>query len=144
MWCRGSSFQVAPRVGLEQRLDKYASLPEPRIFKSHLPYDHTPGRDVARFIIVMRDPRDRVISAYHHMVDMTDDMLEWAGGKTRPESFEAFFDRWLPLPHIEHTRDWWSRRDEPNIFVIRFEDLKRDLPRFNGSADRVSGLECLT
>ena len=52
----------------------FTSFPEPRVFKSHLPYHFVPkGRDEAtkpRYIYVMRNPKDAFVSIYHHLQNM--------------------------------------------------------------------------
>lgn len=114
------------RTGLStaQRLAKYEAIQDPRIFKAHLPYQRTPGTNVAKFIVVGRDPRDRCVSAYHHMNDMTDDFLAWIGAE-RPESFDAFYDDWITRPRYnEHVASWWEHRDDENIHWVRYSDLK--------------------
>ena len=48
----------------------FESFPQPRVFKTHLPYDLVPKTcDQAtkpRYIYVMRNPKDTAVSFYHH------------------------------------------------------------------------------
>ena len=52
----------------------FTSFPEPRVFKTHLPYHMVPkGRDEAtkpRYIYVMRNPKDVFVSLYYHCRNM--------------------------------------------------------------------------
>ena len=52
----------------------FSSFPEPRVFITHLPYHMVPkGRDEAtkpRYIYVMRNPKDALVSMYYHRHNM--------------------------------------------------------------------------
>ena len=52
----------------------FSSFPEPRVFKTHLPYLMVPkGRDEAtkpRYIYAMRNPKDVFVFTYHHYYNM--------------------------------------------------------------------------
>lgn len=129
-----SIYDVVPwiefpgRTGLTtaERLAKYNTMKAPRVFKAHLPYQRTPGTRVAKFVIVARDPRDRCVSAFHHMNDMTDDFLDWVGAE-RPKSFDAFFDDWITRPRYnDHVASWWEQRHSANVHWVRYAELKSD------------------
>ena len=54
----------------KEMLSTFASMPSLRLLKTHLPYGLAPkGKDEAtkpRYICVMRNPKDAVVSLYHH------------------------------------------------------------------------------
>ncbi len=119
-------FPGWPELPTEERLARFEALPDPRVFKAHLPYKYTPGTGRAKHVIVTRDPRDCAISAYHHIRTMTDEFLVHLGG-TRPEAFDPWFDRWIQGPWFDHLASWWPHRDDEHVLLLRFADLKMDL-----------------
>ena len=107
-------------------IEDYECLNNPRVFKSHLRYDYTPGTSVAKFVVVGRDPRDCCVSAYHHMSGMTAEMMKWLSA-TPPQSFDAYVEQWLESGWYEHVAGWWEQRAKPNILWIRYADMKTDM-----------------
>jgi aryl sulfotransferase len=51
-----------------------------------------------------------------------------------PESVVEYFSEWLAKdgypfwPFWENIRSWWEIRELPNVLLLHFEDLKRDMP----------------
>jgi aryl sulfotransferase len=51
-----------------------------------------------------------------------------------PESVHQYFLDWLAKdghpfwPFWENIRSWWQLRQLPNVLMVHFEDLKRDMP----------------
>lgn len=106
---------LVPEVGKEDM--RRATLPPPRILKSHAPYRAA----YPRVIYILRDGRDVYTSYYHYRKPNLPD------GTT----FEDFLrgDHW-PTRWAAHVQGWVdaaSARDD--ILVVRFEDLKDDSAR---------------
>ena len=58
----------------ESAVNMFNGFPEPRVFKTHLPYCLVPkGFDdnKPRYIYVMRNPKDVFVSMYHHLHNMS-------------------------------------------------------------------------
>ncbi len=118
-----------PRSGKnwQQLIDNYETIPDPRIFKTHCTAEQTPGIGTAFIILTSRDPRDCCVSFYHHIMNMTDEARLHAN-ITRPESFEAYVERWLNFAvWYRNVKSWWPYRDHPKILWLRFQDMKSDL-----------------
>ncbi len=60
-------------MDLQQVLDYYESIPDPRVFKTHCTAEQTPGIGTANIILTSRDPRDCCVSFYHPLLNMTDE-----------------------------------------------------------------------
>lgn len=93
-------------------LSEFSGTPDPRFFSSHAPYD----RAFPRVVYVLRDPRDVMVSYWHHTKLLNP---AWA------PTFEDFIlgaDQW-PGPWDEHVRGWVVDRHQ-NVLVARYEDLK--------------------
>jgi hypothetical protein len=98
-----------------------SQLPSPRVFKTHLTYKKIPG--FGKHIYVVRDPRDVLVSNFHFQ--------QTHGGfkGTFPEFFDRFVSGKLPWGlWSDHVSHWTANAAHLNLLVIRYEDLKSDLP----------------
>ncbi len=100
--------------------------PSPRLLKTHLP-EHIMRRSVAqgkpRVIVVMRNPKDLLVSYYHWHRNLPD--------LPTPNSWEVFFgwfrDKELYYGDLfEWMVGWWKHGHEDNFLFLKFEDMKRD------------------
>lgn len=105
------------------------TMPSPRLFKSHLPYDAIPkGTDDAKtpckYIYVARNPKDAAVSSYKFMASFG------TNGMNAPWEFYAklfiegktVYNKWN-----DHVLSWWKHRHDPNVLFLKYEDLKKDL-----------------
>ena len=124
------------------------NLPSPRIFKTHaaspdLPVSgcvHGAPPSDAKVVVVVRDPRDVMVSLYYHSRSIKG--ISWQG--TWDEWFEAFLDGSAPVPMATertpeerasggpnrsewsvHTLGWWAaaRAWPSRVLWVRYEDL---------------------
>ncbi len=93
-----------------------------RIIKTHLPVLSVPYHPDAKYITVIRDPKDVLISAYHFMLGMLG------------VRHKISMTRWLELclvddsiakKWVEHTVGFWAWRERPNVFVRTFSQFKQ-------------------
>jgi aryl sulfotransferase len=117
-----------------------------RFIKTHTPLDGIPLDPRATYIVTARDPLDMAVSLYYHASNidfsrrreltgqpfdgetpamrapLRDWLLRWIANDTRPrESLDS-------LPGVMwHLSDAWARRGEPNVLLLRYDDLCRDL-----------------
>lgn len=138
---------------LDAMLGALESQTHRRFLKSHLPAEALVYRPGTRYIYIARDGRDSVWSWRNHHLKLRstiyEDMKKVPGNKgfdLEPPSGDAraYFLRWLedgyPLwPLWSHVRSWWSLRHLPNVLVMHFEDLKRDLEGAVGTVARFLG-----
>lgn len=122
-----------------------------RFLKTHLPVDALVFSPKAKYLYVGRDGRDVVWSFYNHHVKANENWyaaLNDTPGLVGPrierttDDVVTYFHKWLandgyPFWSIwENVRSWWAIRDLPNVKLIHFNDLKRDLPgQMRGIAD---------
>jgi hypothetical protein len=112
-------IEMAYDLGMD--LDQ-PQIGRPRAFKSHLSWELVPKG--ARYIYVIRDPKDVVVSMYHFM----------AGWWFEPEAIslatfahEQFLHPKSPNAYWTHIRSWWPHRHDPNVLFLSYEDMKQDL-----------------
>ena len=106
-------------------------MPSPRMIKSHLPYQFLtrPLFEVkAKTIIVMRNPKDTMISFYHfYRINKN-----W-GSFTGPwsEFFEMFMANKIVYGDwFDYTLGYWKLRDEPKICLVTYEEMKENIDIF--------------
>ena len=111
----------------EQVLAQYEAMPSPRLFKTHCTYEQTPGIDTLKIIMSSRDPRDCMVSFYHHVMDMTDEARAYAGFDSL-NNFDDVFDKWMEFgAWYRNVKSWWPHKDNKNVLWFRYEDMKADI-----------------
>ena len=121
-----------PESGNIHDLEKVERLPDPRFFYSHAYYGQMPGgppnTSPAKYIYVARNPKDTFVSFYHFHVKSQEWMVF---GRTWDQFFDefvkgrVFFGSWW-----DQIPEWWKHGDEKNVLFLKYEDLKRDLPKY--------------
>jgi aryl sulfotransferase len=135
-----------------------------RFMKSHTPLDGLPFDDRVTYICVGRDPRDVAISWDNHMgnsdlavamamraaaVGMDDIDPSAPGLPERLDSARDRFWAWMDtdetligLPAMSHhLSTFWPARDEPNVVLLHYDELRTDLEgQMRGLAARL-GIE---
>lgn len=120
-----------------------------RFMKSHLDYAHLPHSEGVTYITVGRDPRDVGVSWNHHVdnIDMnvlvTERINSVGADDLDPNDAPDFsgteverFWRWVEDEGgiqglegmVQHLRTFWEHRDDPNVVMLHYADLQRDLP----------------
>ena len=94
-----------------------------RAYKSHLPWPLVPKG--AKYIYAFRDPKDVVISFYHFFEDF---MFERGAISIREFAEDFFLQRQPPMRYWYHIATWWQQRDNPDLLLLCFEEMKANLP----------------
>ena len=117
-----------PEVKVEEEdfVDKLAATFSRRFIKTHLPLSLLPSNllDTAKVVYVARNPRDVIVSFYHHnklikLFDFVGDLPEFARWFIRDKVFRSPF-----FPHVEEA---WAVRDHPNMIFLFYEEMEKDL-----------------
>jgi hypothetical protein len=97
-------------------------LPRPRLLKSHECFQaHYP-----RVIYIVRDPRDVVVSFYHHNVKARNIPDDYPMARFVPRFIGGEFDRKFGSWR-DNVLSWTAlRADDPDFLMLRYEDLKSD------------------
>lgn len=112
-----------------------------RVIKTHLGAGELPLNDAARYVVVIRDPKDAFVSGYHFfrgvfggLVDI-DDITpeEWLAS--------ALHERFFLGCWAGHTASWWPERERDNVLVLRFEEMRADLPAVAARLFHFLGIE---
>ena len=109
-----------------------ASPEQKRIVKTHLNWELIPYSPAARYIAVIRDPKDVFVSNYF--------FVKGIAGAVLP-SFDVMYRVFLagksPMggSWAVNAAGYWAQRQRPNVLVLSFKSMKRDLP---GTVRRVA------
>ena len=113
-----------------------------RFLKTHLPVDALVFSPSAKYLYVARDGRDVAWSLYNHHATANE---KWYGAlndtpglvgpriEPPPASIRQYFSEWLEgdgypfWPFWENIASWWNVRSLPNVMLVHFNQLKRDL-----------------
>jgi hypothetical protein len=102
-----------------------ASPEQKRVIKTHLNWDLIPYSPDARYIAVIRDPKDVFVSNYF--------FVKALGGPAIP-SVETWFRSFVSENFVMggswavNAAGYWAERHRPNVLVLSFKSMKRDLP----------------
>ena len=114
-----------------------------RMIKTHLPVDALVFSPRAKYLYIARDGRDVVWSMYNHHANANADWyaaLNDTPGRVGPPiapppaDIRQYWRDWMDRdghpfwPYWHHLRSWWAIRDLPNVMLLHFADLKRDMP----------------
>ena len=104
-----------------------------RIIKSHLDWENLPYSPEARYLCVIRDPKDVFVSAYHFAKSII------GPGMPSPEvGFKLFAQErfFLGGSWVKNTAGYWAAaKQHPNVMINSFKEMKRDL---RGTVERVA------
>ena len=101
----------------------------PRAFRSHVPYDFVPGglphTTPAKYIYVMRNPKDVCVSYWHHLnVRSKATSIDHLNFDEYVANFVSNDIRWGGW--CNHVLGWWKHKDAPNILFMKYENLQHD------------------
>lgn len=99
-------------------------MPRPGAFKTHLPYSHIPYSPEAKYIYVLRNPKDCCTSFFYH-AKMNVGFGYWDG------KFDDFFELFMAgeveyNDYFDHLMSFYPHRNDSQLFFTTFEDMKKD------------------
>ena len=103
-----------------------ASPEHKRAIKTHFDWELMPYSEDARYIMVIRDPKDIFVSSYFFFVK---------NGPLRALKpsvdlwYRVFLSGHFPIggSWAANTAGYWAQRHRPNVMVVSFKSMKRDL-----------------
>jgi hypothetical protein len=116
-----------------------------RFVKTHTPLDGVPIDPRATYIVVARHPLDMAVSLYYQGDNLDRERIRELTGAPAPSEpasrppLREWLSAWIDsdahprefmdsLPGVLwHLSDAWSRRAEPNIVLVHYDDLTNDL-----------------
>lgn len=114
--------RVVPWINMayDMGIDLYAAqVAHPRAFKTHSTLAEVPKG--GRYIVVVRDPKDALVSDYYFMQGMFFEK----GSISLAEYAHEFF---IPSRDVhKHLLAFWDRRNDEDVLALCYENMKADL-----------------
>ena len=108
-----------------------------RVIKTHLEWERVPYTEEARYICIVRDPKDSFVSNYHFIRDVMLGPLM----PSVPVWLRLFFSDAAPFIWSKHLHGYWKNRHLPNLLILTFEEMKQDLPKAVQHITKFMGVE---
>lgn len=112
-------------IPIEQAVHWKNAPERKRVIKTHFNWDGLPYAEQARYIAVIRDPKDVFVSAYFFFRD-------GFMGKSMPRldtMYNAFVSgKGMGGSWAVNAASYWKQRKRSNVLILSFKNLKRDLP----------------
>jgi aryl sulfotransferase len=133
-------LRVPPK---DEKLPAVEAQEHRRFLKTHLPVDALVFSPQAKYLYIGRDGRDIVWSFYNHHTSANGEwykLLNDTPGRVGPPigkpsaSIRQYYHDWLDKdgypfwPCWENIKSWWDIRHLPNVLLLHFEALKKDMP----------------
>lgn len=143
-----------PGAPVEDMVRRVEALAGRRAFKSHAAPPDLPfiragsGKDV-KYVVVARHPDEAIVSFKIFIDQHTDAFFDlWQlprAALTRP-TFEAFYREVMEPRQMQgmfhgFVAGWWPLRHEPNVMLVHYSDMKRDLPGVSRKIASFLGIE---
>ena len=96
-----------------------------RLIKTHLPFGMTPQSPRAKYVCVVRNPKDCVVSFFHHTRGFVKH-YNFSNG-----SFDTYFELFRQGrvdfgSYFDCVRSWLDHKDDPNVLLLTYESLRED------------------
>ena len=96
-----------------------------RLIKTHLPYEMTPQNSQAKYIFISRNPKDCVVSFFHHTRGFPKH-YGFADG-----DFDVYFDLFIEGKvdfgnYFSTLRSWLDHKDDNNVLFLTYEGLRHN------------------
>jgi Sulfotransferase domain len=108
-------------------VDFVDQMTERRFIKTHLPWHLLPNElqlnENTKIIYTMRNPKDLAVSFYHYC------LLAHRINCSFDEYLNLFLENnWAYGSVSKHMTEFYKRRNNSNILIVRYEEMKQDLP----------------
>ena len=135
-------LEIVPRPGtdLTDLVDAFDAMPGDtrRAVKTHaapptLPFQRSGAGPAVRYLVVVRNP-DEAVASFRPFIEAHSeawfDLWQYDQGGIVGPDFETYFAGFAShalVPKIfSFLASWWALRDEPNVMLLHYSDLKRD------------------
>lgn len=112
------------KAKLHNSSPNYPSPTGLRVIKTHLEQYYVPYSSHAKYIVVLRDPKEVFVSSYFFVKNFSFINLDY----TLTEWLAMFLsDRFLFGSWAEHVTSWWPYRNHDNVLIVTYSEMKRNI-----------------
>jgi hypothetical protein len=111
-------------IPLEEAHDWETSPERKRVIKTHFNWEMIPYSEDARYIMVIRDPKDVFVSNYFFVRAIFGSAMPSAETWYKLFLTEGFL---LGGSWAVNAAGYWAQRHRPNVLILSFKQMKRDL-----------------
>jgi len=102
------------------------NIQRPGHLKTHIPANLLADLNKGKYIYVLRNPKDLLVSYFHHQRDAMGVAYHFVDGK-----FEDFFELFIngPMEYndcFDHLLAWYPYTKKDNVLPVHYEELKDD------------------
>ena len=135
----------APNSKVEDMVKRIDDMPtnRPRVFKTHASPPILPFQENVKYVVVMRNPEEAVVSMKAFTSNHSQEFLKYWG--MPPEAFQwadlqAFYDAFVKGVGMDKMlfgfmAEWWKLRNKPNVLLLHYKDMVTD---HEGSITKIS------
>ena len=110
---------------LEIDAPRLVEMSPPYVIKTHLSYDVMPKNPKAKYIYIIRNPKDCVTSFFHHTKAFLD-AYNYTDGKF-DDYFELFINGEIDWgDYFDYFNAWCPHVSDPNVLFLTYEKMKED------------------
>ncbi|KAM4694234.1 sulfotransferase 6B1-like [Discoglossus pictus] len=111
----------------QDKIEKLKQAPSPRVLSTHLNYDLIPKsffQKKTKMLVVFRNPKDTAVSLFH--------FYNSNPGLPTYSSWDTYFQDYISGnvvwgSYFDHAVAWNKHINDEGVFIITFEDMKKDL-----------------
>ncbi|CAN7988210.1 unnamed protein product [Ixodes hexagonus] len=116
-------FQGNPLLELEGS-ETIEAMPQPGVITSHLSYDSIPKSSEAKYIVLVRDPRDVCATMFRRLQSFP--AYAFSNG-----ILSDFVDQFCKddvdyRGYFSHVRSWYDHKDDSNVFWVTYEEMSKN------------------
>ena len=125
--------RVVPWIGVSAAFGLDINAPQRgafRALKSHESSHNIPKG--GRYLLSLRDPKDALVSSFRF-----GEGWSFAFGSVSIADYarESFLKNRAEGSYWHHLLSWWEQKDNPNVLLLCYEEMKKDLP---GTVQRIA------
>jgi len=141
-WIEVLESPTATEEDMVKKIDGW-SPDRPRAFKTHSSPPDLPFRDDVKYLVVVRNPEEVMVSLKAFLSKLSPEFLKWWGLPGEMLQFpdlDSFYNGFIKAAKLDEklfqfVAEWWKLRHKPNVFMIHYSEMVKD---HEGSIKKIS------